>query len=1154
MTELFTIPIERVMYGVLVLLATSLSVLALVAWRHPVLVRMGLRNIARRPAQTTLIIFGLMLSTLIMSAAFATGDTVSYSIAGAVFDGLQGTDIVLGYDPRLGGGASGSLTDRDVEAVRAGLGANADIDGVTGSIDVGTPAIVRARRLSEPRARLVGLEPASSAAFGLTHVGNTVVPVDALQPGEAYATRSLASSVDAHEGDVVTVYFDGTPHDLRVARVIDDFGVSGLGPVTGDAKLVTTLATARELAGFTNEVDSISISVRGGVRDSVERSEAVERAVGDYLAGGSVPAAVNFSKRSLVNIANLVGSVFVSFFVLFGLFSIAAGIMLIFLIFVMLAAERRSEMGIARAVGMRRLHVTEAFLAEGMTYNVGAAAVGSAAGVGVAYLLILALRSIFRGEAGLAITFHVNTPGVVIAYGLGVVLTFATVTYASWRASNLNIVRAIRDLPEPSPFHSERPNPWRLLLAGLSALIAVAWLGLGALWVTAAIALFIASLSFYGIGVVLGLPLAGWFAIAVAAAGRPFVRTRGWRRALYLGWWVVFFPLSLVVFTMVRLRHWGARHASGGGWALLMLVGGLASIYVGGWVWGQAFAYQTGHTLTLLAVAMLAVYFGAPARPAFTLAGLGLVWYWLLPLPFSLLLEDGAGWRDPLRGVLAAVGGPTPLPISASVEMFFFAGVSITTAATIVVVFNAGWFLGVVSLLGKVAGGLAPAVRTAIAYPLAAKFRTGMTLAMFTLVVFSLVVMASLSYNFTQLFLGDNASAGFDVLVRANANNPIEDLRADVRAVDPSALANIEGVGQLVTVRGEALEPSAGGDFRGAVLTGVDDEFLRVAPLAMSTRARGYSSDRAVLEALRTDPTTAVIDASYAGQRRGPGGPPAGGPAGGGPQAGGPRGPGGGPGGGGPGGGRFALSSSEAKLKDGPWDPIPLAIRDRRSGAVREVRVIGVLAAGQAGLLEGLAAVITARDNVASISPSGGERTILLQTRGRDATALGVARAVESALLERGVEATSIHESIRDASRQARSFQFLFEGFMGLGLIVGIAALGVIAFRTVVERRQQIGMLRAIGYTRRLVALSFFLESSFIAATGIGMGILLGVALSYNLLTSPALAAAAQIQFQVPWERLILIAGVAYGASALMTLLPARAASRVPVAAALRYE
>ena len=54
---------------------------------------------------------------------------------------------------------------------------------------------------------------------------------------------------------------------------------------------------------------------------------------------------------------------------------------------------------------------------------------------------------------------------------------------------------------------------------------------------------------------------------------------------------------------------------------------------------------------------------------------------------------------------------------------------------------------------------------------------------------------------------------------------------------------------------------------------------------------------------------------------------------------------------------------------------------------------------------------------------------------------------------------------------------------MGLGLIVGVAALGVITARSVVERRQQIGVLRAIGFRRRMVQVSFLLESSFIALT-----------------------------------------------------------------------
>ena len=71
-----------------------------------------------------------------------------------------------------------------------------------------------------------------------------------------------------------------------------------------------------------------------------------------------------------------------SFFTTFGSFSIAAGILLIFLIFVMLAAERRGELGIARAVGTRRGHLVQMFLFEGLAYDLLAAAVGAAARLG----------------------------------------------------------------------------------------------------------------------------------------------------------------------------------------------------------------------------------------------------------------------------------------------------------------------------------------------------------------------------------------------------------------------------------------------------------------------------------------------------------------------------------------------------------------------------------------------------------------------------------------------------------------------------------------------------------------------------------------------------------------------------------------------------
>ena len=86
-----------------------------------------------------------------------------------------------------------------------------------------------------------------------------------------------------------------------------------------------------------------------------------------------------------------------TFFVVLGLFSIAAGMLLIFLIFVMLAAERKVEMGMIRAVGTKRQHLVQMFMSEGMVYNVGAAAVGCALGIVVSIGMVRVMARIFAG-------------------------------------------------------------------------------------------------------------------------------------------------------------------------------------------------------------------------------------------------------------------------------------------------------------------------------------------------------------------------------------------------------------------------------------------------------------------------------------------------------------------------------------------------------------------------------------------------------------------------------------------------------------------------------------------------------------------------------------------------------------------------------------
>ncbi|TMI48928.1 FtsX-like permease family protein [Candidatus Bathyarchaeota archaeon] len=77
--------------------------------------------------------------------------------------------------------------------------------------------------------------------------------------------------------------------------------------------------------------------------------------------------------------------------------TIIAGVVLIINMFIMLAEERKSEMGMARAVGMKRSQLTKLFLFEGTLYAAGASLVGIFVGIGIAYGILYAFGSIISG-------------------------------------------------------------------------------------------------------------------------------------------------------------------------------------------------------------------------------------------------------------------------------------------------------------------------------------------------------------------------------------------------------------------------------------------------------------------------------------------------------------------------------------------------------------------------------------------------------------------------------------------------------------------------------------------------------------------------------------------------------------------------------------
>jgi putative ABC transport system permease protein len=172
---------------------------------------------------------------------------------------------------------------------------------------------------------------------------------------------------------------------------------------------------------------------------------------------------------------------------------------------------------------------------------------------------------------------------------------------------------------------------------------------------------------------------------------------------------------------------------------------------------------------------------------------------------------------------------------------------------------------------------------------------------------------------------------------------------------------------------------------------------------------------------------------------------------------------------------------------------------------------------------------------------------------GSDATALS--DQVEASLLDRGAEATTYAELLDDAVGANLLFVHLVQGFMALGLVVGVAALGVICARSVVERRQQLGMLRAIGFQPQMIRRTLLTETSIVAVTAIAVGTALGLVVSYNVIADSKDQLGFQnLTFQVPWVNLTLIFGAVLVAALATAAAAARRATRIFPAEALRYQ
>jgi putative ABC transport system permease protein len=969
--------------GAILLLGLIAIVLGVLALRHRLSFRIAMRNLRRGQVRTALLIAGLLVGTTIVSGSLVVGDTIEqlidhYSYLGAGYvDEAIATNSSSFFNASVFGTVNGSV---------AGY---APIRAVVPEIVGQAAAYDNTSNTPETDLNLIGVNASQGAPLG-PFVATNGTTIAGPLPGHVLLDQQAATALNASPGDNLVVYgVRGVP--LVVQGVLQEnlrgaFITAGLTP----GNLFVTLATAQQLEKVPGEINYIAVVNSGSQAAGASSSSAVAAHLNATLAStlASYKLVVSTPLASALKSAATTSQSLETLFLALGLFSILAGAMLIVGIFVMLAEERKGEMGMLRAIGMRRRELVYVYLFEGASYAAVSALAGTFVGVGVGYLLVRLTGPVLAQEGipagALLASFSFTGSSLLLAYLVGFLLTLITVVVACGRASRLNIVRAIRDIPEPRP-HVRTYT----FLAGLGAALIV----LGAL---------------------------------------GYVAT-------YRGTDNIAYPLitgALVLFGagLVASRFVKNRYAFTGVGAGLLVWGGVEPLHT--------FLFGTAHSSSI----------------------------------FNLFVE----------GILL-VGG-----------------------MLMVVLWNADLLVeGLRRVLGQRSRS-SPVVRIGLDYAARRPSRTAVSLTIFALVVFTMVATAGAGASVQSSLNTSVATESGGYTFYGYSQTAIPDLWSDIQAnttlapLFSNAVPMVLG-GANVYVPGYAANPYADNLISPPTNATGPADFFTTSHFGFQATLGGRNAS-ATLQELATDPSDAIVDEGYANVANT----------------------------------LSSSSSSHPKLNVGTT----IELTTLAGTHPTNVTVVGILSES---VIPGVFVNPATAARLGYTNESGYLIT----------TAPGVASSAASLELKRaffpeGLVLFDFRGLLATSISIVEGFIGLLEVFVGLGLGVGVTAMGIFALRAVVERRREVGMLRATGFTRAMILRSFVLEYSFVTLLGIAIGVGLGLLVVYNVTLSPSATTEGIQQFAAPWLTVVEIAVIAYLLVLVAIAAPSLRAARLPPAEAVR--
>ena len=446
-----------------------------------------------------------------------------------------------------------------------------------------------------------------------------------------------------------------------------------------------------------------------------------------------------------------------------------------------------------------------------------------------------------------------------------------------------------------------------------------------------------------------------------------------------------------------------------------------------------------------------------------------------------------------------------------SMTVYIALGVLVTFSAVLLVSQNQSVVLWPLHRLFERPTEAALTARLAIAYPTTRRFRTGATLVMYSIVVFVVVLLTQIGavLDASKAQAVADAGAGWTHRVDINGTLP-EGNPADVFR-SASFAGRVRDVMPLVIGHATATDPGHRTESAlQVVVVGLPDLTRGSHVYPLDERMADFADDRAVWAAVASNPSYVVIDAFFGS-------------------------------GGGPQGESFH-----------PGDTF--SITDPETGTTHVKTIAAVMSSAGAfyniGVGEFAFPVLTSAAAAEADVRTAKTTSFMLDAPGVDDQAL--VTELQGRFLAAGLVATSIRQTVEQSLAASQSFFRLMQGFLALGLLVGIAGLGVVMVRAVRERRRTIGVLRALGFRAKAVEHAFMAESTFVAAEGILIGAVLAVITTYLLYKNSAAFQGLHGPYPIAWRDVIVILGATFGASMLATLGPAKRASKIRPAVAVR--